>query len=269
MTEFNTQITLQNEMKDPLKRARRILFRPGVQIRMIFAHILVIFAAILPLIVLLYLPFGIYLVIAYEIFLALPLCYGLLSMARRAADGKTVTVRDLLDAFSIRYGHAIWTMLWHIVLSVLPFLLPVGVVVGASLLSQRLEAIAALSAFSGPILFLGIAVAVMTLFPVLLLQIPSYLMMAVRMKQPSYSCFRAVKESCRLLRGELPLYLKLRMQLLLLNLISCASVCALFPIYTLPLYFCVTTGTVDLLKEKKQKRNAELTSQLETNSHQL
>ena len=265
MTEYGTQYTLQNELQNPMKRGQRILFQPGVQIRMSVALILVVFSAILPWIVLLYLPFGIYLAIAYEIFLTLPLFYGLSYMARLAADGKAVSVRDLFTAFSACYGHAIWTILWFIILSLLPFLIPVGIVAGSAFLGKHLEATAGLSGFSVPILLLGIMVAIATLFPVLLLQIPSYLMMALRTKHPSFSCFRAVKGSLRLFRKELPTYLKLRMQLLLLSLISCASVCALFPIYTLPLYFCITAGTVDLLEEKKQRKAAELNFQKETN----
>lgn len=262
MTHFDAPLQKQKNMDHPIKRAQLILFAHGVQMRMAVALILSIFALILPLVTFLYFPFGIYLAIAFELFITLPLGYGLFYMARRAADQSEISIHDLFVAFSWRYGHALWTMLWFVVLLLLPFLIPVGIVFGVTCLSNFLESTQTLFAFSVPILMLGYTVAGSTLFPIFLLQIPSYLLVALRMKYPTYSCVRCVKKSARLLRGEFAMYLRIRMRELLLFLASCATVCALFPIYTLPLSICIMTGTVDLLEERKAKKYQKLNAGL-------
>lgn len=238
--------------RSPLRMGQNVLFRHGVQIRLSFAILLVIFSAVFPLIALYGFP---YLLVLWEIFLTLPLAYGLFVMARRATDGEAVTMYLFFSAFSRRYFYALTTMLGFVILMGLPLLLPIGAVIGAYALAEWVaEAVAA--GFVPAVILLGYALAIPLLFPALLLQIFAYFFASIRVRNGSTPFFKAIGTSFRLLKRRIFAYLKLRMQLLLLDLISVVSVFALFPIYTLPLYLCINASYLDLLTEKEKNREA-------------
>ena len=241
--------TIKNA-QSPFRAAQAALFCPGVQIRLSVSILLVIFSAIFPLIVLYEAP---NLVILFEAFLTAPLCYGLFVMARRAADSESVSIYHLFSAFSRRYFYAFSTVFFFALFFLLPLLLPIGVFYGSTLLASYVGETFALG-FAPPIILLGALTAVALLFPALLLQSFSYLIVSIRVKEGRYPIFRALGRSFSLIRRSIGTYLKLRMQLLLLSLLSIISVFALFPIYTLPLFLTANANLLDLLTEEKEKR---------------
>ncbi|MBO5270885.1 MAG: hypothetical protein J6B77_08870 [Clostridia bacterium] len=233
-----------------LKEGQKLLFRKGVQIRLIAAVILLIFVAFPILIFLPYSGGGIVICVAFEALITAPMLYGLFVMVRKAADRLPISVRDLFAAFSRYYVHALLSVFAFLLLALLPLLIPAGIVAGSFFLTELLPQSQASEAYAMLIEFMGVLLAGAALLPAILLQKYSYLMLSIRVKDRSLSLLRALVLASRYLKGQMGNYLKLRMQFLLLDLLSLVSVCALFPLYTIPLYCCVNARMLDLAEEK-------------------
>ena len=263
MTELERLFGIPEPLGDEkqiLKSGQKILFCRGVQLRMASALILLIFIAVLPVLLFSMIVGGWVFLLAFECFLAAPTAYGLFVMARKAANGQTVSMRDLFFAFSRYYWHAVSTVFWFALFAGLPLLIPAGLTFGAVKLGEAVGSDPSMTGYAVLTVIFGILLAILSIPAVFLLQMPAYLLPAIRAKDPKGSSFYAADRSFRLLRRSVGPYMKLRMQLLLLDLLSCASVCALFPIYTLPLYFSATAGYLDLLDRKMKAAGSYLTS---------
>lgn len=249
-----TEMTEQNQGFEPsdvapmpsvLAEATTLLFRPGVQLRMTAAVLLCLFALFLPLMVM---PFGAFLfLIPTIIFAVAPMLYGLAYMGEKAKNGETLSVRDLFIAFSKKYWYAIGSVLLWLLLLLLPVLLVVFCAVGAWAIYSLAVASPEVSDYSFFVLVFGAVVTFLSFLPALFLLCPAYFFLSLRVREEKLSIGRAVGLSVRLITKNSFGYFKLQLKYAGLFVLSCLSVCTLFPIYTIPLMVIATPVYLDRL----------------------
>ena len=233
--------------KEVLLEAKLRLFTPGTQLRMIGAILLVAFAAIVPLFLLSWLFL---LMLAFELLVTLPMIYGLFRMADLAVKGREISVRDVFFAFSASYWRALTTVSFAAILMSAALAVPILTVRGMMTLHTAVLSIPRVAPYAAK-LFIPYAILILlSAFLALLLSMPAYLLVSIRIQHPTVSLFRAAVQSVSYLKRDLRYYLKMRGQLLLLDLCSVFSVCALFPIYTIPLQLLANALYAARLSEK-------------------
>lgn len=231
-----------------LQDAQELLFQPGVQLRMTAAVLLCIFSALFPW---MFPILNVFLAIPFELFITLPMLYGLAVMARKVKNGEELSLTDLFFAFAKnRYWYSITTMLSVILFVGLPILILELCIYGAVTVYSVMLVTPVASEYAIPVLVFGIMVCLFALIPVIFLEIPAFFLLGIRVKSPKISVFRAMKLSVRLLSRDLFRYFVLELKFLFLTLISCISVCTLFPIYTIPLFFLSNALYLDRLTDE-------------------
>lgn len=250
MTEHIPKTEHSSSAKAPLlSDAQTCLFQAGVQIRMILAILLCLFAAFFPLMI----SVGGFLVlIPFEIFLVFPMLYGLAIMARKAADGEELSVKDLFAAFRGGYWRAVLTVLIYLLLLCIPIALYALCIYGAvALCTMALETSVL---FAVAVVIFSVAVCFLSVFPVILLGMPAHLFLAARVKYGKLSCFGAIRMSVAFLRRNVFAYFSLCFKLIGLTILSVLSICVLFPIYTIPLALVLNALYLDRLAEREAKQ---------------
>ena len=164
--------------------------------------------------------------------------------------GDTVSVRDVFCAFSASYVRALMTVSCAAVLFSLALAVPILTVRGTITLHAAVLSIPHTAPYAVT-LFVPYAILILfSLFLMLCVSMPAYLLISIRIHAPSISLLRAAVQSVSYLKRDLRYYLKMRGQLLLLDLCSVFSVCALFPIYTIPLQLLANALYAARLSEK-------------------
>ena len=237
--------------KTLLRDAQSLLFRPGVQLRMSMAILVCIFSAVFPLF--LFGNFGgIAFTIAFEVFLTVPILYGLLVMTRKVVNGEELRMIDLFAGFSRSYLKTLSTAFWFFLLAGIPIALwvmcsnGVAALYGIALITPAAEPYAIF------VLILGIVVLILLAFVVLMLGMPAYLFLSIRVKDTKMPWHRAARMSFGLLKKEIAPYLVFRMRFFLLDIISVLTVCVLFPIYTIPILLISNALITDRLEETER-----------------
>jgi hypothetical protein len=248
MIEYHLNpVAVPKTEREVLLEAKMRLFSPGIQLRMIGAILLTAFALILPLFLL---SWMLLLMLAFELFVTFPMIYGLFRMADRAVKGDTVSVRDVFCAFSASYVRALTTVSCAAVLFSLALAVPILTVRGTITLHAAVLSIPHTAPYAVT-LFVPYAILILlSVFLMLFVSMPAYLFISIRIHAPSTSLLRAAVQSASYLKRDLRYYLKMRGQLLLLDLCSVFSVCALFPIYTIPLHLLANAMYAARLSEQ-------------------
>ena len=176
--------------------------------------------------------------------------YGLFRMADRAVKGSAISVRDVFCAFSASYVRALTTVSCAAVLFSLVLAVPILTVRGMITLHVAVLSIPHTAPYAAT-LFVPYAILILlSVFLALFVSMPVYLFISIRIQSPSASLLRAAVQSVSYLKRDLRYYLKMRIQLLFLDLCSILSVCALFPIYTIPLQLLANALYAARLSEK-------------------
>lgn len=253
MTELNRgdEPSVLSSKPSVLSEAQRCLFRPGVQLRMTAAILLCVFTALFPLMM----PLGaLLLLVPTIIFVLCPMLYGLAYMGEKAKNGESLSMRDLFIAFSRQYWHAIGSVVIWVLLLLVPVLLVIFCAVGAWAVYMLALATPAVSAYSYFVSVFGVIVTILSFLPALYLMRPAYFFLAIRVKAQKISITRAFGLSVRLISEDSSRYFNLQLKYAGLSILSCLSVCTLFPIYTLPLILIATPVHLDRLTEKEHNQ---------------
>lgn len=228
-----------------LRQSGKLLFRQGVQIRLIAAQLSILVFVFLPYLLLagidalfqnsILTALFFYPLALSELFLVLPLFSALPEMVYAAAKGEEISFAMLFRVFEKkRYWRSFCSSLFFFLLT--GFCMGVGISAGYGVMVLYALALGtgATAPYAGCVLVLGIFFLLFVLLVLLLLYRPFYLVLSLRARDETLSLLQAIRLSKDLMRGELPLYLRLRVAFLGLDVLSVCSILALFPIFTIP-----------------------------------
>ena len=250
--------------------AHRILFAPGVQMRMAIATLVCAFFLFLPIVLYSFLLAiggaesydpesatffevlryvlsalaGIVILIIGEIFVALPMLLSLPMMAEKAVRGERISVSDVFSVFGRKhYRKSFSTLLSAGVLNTVPIALLLSSVYGATTIYAVVRLNPSTEPFLPYVVVFCTVVCLVALAIAAFLSIPGYYFLSLRMHREGSANKRhhsAILTSYTALRGGFIEYLRLRGRFLVLHAASLLTVAALYPIYTIPMYLIVT-----------------------------
>ena len=253
--------------------AHRILFAPGVQMRMTLGILVCALFVFLPIILYSFLLalggaesydpdtasafaslcyvlstlVGTVLFFGGEIFVALPMLLSLPMMAEKAVRGESLSLSDVFLVFRRkRYRRSFLALLFAGVLNAAPIALFLSSVYGAVTIYAVVRLNPSTEPYLPYVVVFCAVVCLITLAIALVLSIPGYYYLAFRVKMPvSGRLYIRLGE----VKGSFFSYLALRCRFLLLHLVSICSVCALYPIYTIPMYLIVAALSAERMQE--------------------
>ncbi len=243
-----------------ISEAHRVLFSPGVQLRITMAILLCLFAVIVPMM----LPLGSFLLLPVSLLVALPMIFGLIYMGKRVSDGEDLSVKDVFYAFSgRRYWYALSSMLLWLFLWLIPILPVIAFSVGATVFYSACVRDGESATVLTLVILCALIATVLLTLCLLFLALPAYLFLPIRVREPHTNAFRAIGLSFRLLRGNVLRLWRLQFKYVGLILLSVVSVFTLFPIYTLPLMLVASSSHVRVLSEAKGSSQEIILTQIE------
>ena len=267
---------------DLFRDAHSILFARGVQMRLALAVLICVLFVFLPLILYSFILsvggtetydpesaslldglryvlstfVGFTLMVSAELLVVFPMLTSLPLMAAKAVRGEALSVSDVFAVFSKRYYRgSLWTLLSAFVLNALPIALFLSTVYGATTIYAVVRLNPSTAAFLPHVAVFCAVVCLVSLVITVLISVPGYYLPALRTKSigsggPKRSL---VLTAYTVMRSGPAEYLRLRGRFLVLHAASLLTVCALYPIYTIPMYLIVTALTAERMQGEKNE----------------
>ena len=268
---------------DLFRDAHSILFARGVQMRLALAVLICVLFVFLPLILYSFILsvggtetydpenasifdglryvfstfIGFTLMVIAELFVVFPMFMSLPLMAAKAVRGEALSVSDVFAVFSKKhYRNSMWIPLTFVLLNALPIALFLSTVYGATTIYAVVRLNPSTAAFLPHVAVFCAVVCFVALVIAVFLSVPGYYFLALRVRKNEGNEAKrrsAVCAAYTVMRLGPAEYLRLRGRFLVLHLASLLTVCALYPIYTIPMYLIVTALTAERMQGEKDE----------------